>query len=179
MAEYAKNLIIYGSPKSNSFTAKLLKEELKNLDGDFDVFNCFETPPKPCDACNACEVEYGCKNKDLDLFFKKFEMAQNIILAFPVYNGSFPAPLKALIDRFQWLYSARFSQNIKPPIKNKRNCVLVITKGSDTDYTNIILEQIKPLFTISGCTLKRVVMLKNTDNMSVTDELNPTITNFD
>ncbi len=179
MKNYAKNLIIYGSPKADSFTAKLLKAELKNIDGDFEVFNCFETPPIPCNACNLCEIKYGCKNSDLDLFFKKFEMAERIIMAFPVYNGSFPAPLKALIDRFQWLYSARFSQNIMPPIKNKRDFILVITKGSDTDYTDIILEQIKPLFTISGCTLRRIVMLKNTDNISVSDDFKPIITNFD
>jgi hypothetical protein len=55
----------------------------------------------------------------------------------------------------------------------------VVTKGSDVDYTDIILEQIKPLFTISGCTLKRITMLKNTDNISITDEFKPTITNFD
>lgn len=179
MAEYTKNLIIYGSPKSNSFTAKLLKNELKTLDGDFDVFNCFETPPLPCDACNTCEVKNGCKHNDLDLFFKKFEAAKRVIFAFPVYNGSFPAPLKALIDRFQWLYSARFCRNIKPPIKNQRECILVITKGSDKDYTDIILEQIKPLFTISGCSLKKIVALKNTDNLSVSDIFMPIITNFD
>lgn len=172
------NLIIYGSPKNNSFTARLLKTVTDSLNGKTAYYNCFEASPLPCDACNLCATQDGCKHKDLDDFFNQFEKAKHIIFAFPVYNGSFPAPLKALIDRFQRFYSARFIRNVRPPMKGNRLCTLVITKGSSKDLTPLILEQLNPVFTICGCKLKQTIVLKNTDNLSQKDELCPIITEY-
>lgn len=172
------NLVIFGSPKNDSFTAKLLKTVTSSLSGKTVYYNCFEASPFPCDACNLCVTQNACKYKDLDEFFNQFENAKHIIFAFPIYNGSFPAPLKALIDRFQRFYSARFSRNIKPPMKGNRLCTLVITKGSNKDLTPLILEQLSPVFTICGCKLKKTVVLKNTDSLTVHDTFYPIITEY-
>ena len=158
------NFIIYGSPNKNSFTMELLRQSERQSLENACFFNCFEARPTPCDGCGFCKASDGCKFDDLNDFFKDFERAENVILAFPVYNGSFPAPLKSLIDRFQWLYNARFFKNKRPPIGGKRDVTLVITAGSKKNPLPLITSQLKPLFTISGCKLKKAVMLLNTDN---------------
>lgn len=162
-----KNFIIYGSPNKNSFTMELLRQN----EGDFlknsYFYNCFEAAPKPCDGCGFCKTADGCKFSDLNDFFENFKKSDRVVFAFPVYNGGFPAPMKSLIDRFQQLYNARFFKNMRPPIEGQREVTLIITAGSKADPLPLITAQLKPLFTISGCNLKRAVMLLSTDNEPV------------
>lgn len=159
-----KTVIIYASPKADSFTAKLLKEKFGDRHGAF-FFNCFEEMPKPCFDCGLCKTKVGCAFPDLDLFFEKFEKAERVIFAFPVYNNGLPAPLKALVDRFQRFYNARFVLNKKPPIKGNREVFVLMTCGSDEDPSKAVLKQLTPMFTISGCTLKEHIIIKGTDKL--------------
>ena len=116
-------LIIYGSPNKNSFTMELLKKVTAEKFENSYVYDCFENSPNPCDGCGFCKVKDSCKFDDLNQFFENFKKAEKIFFAFPVYNGSFPAPLKALIDRFQIFYNARFFKNKRPPIEGVRQAV--------------------------------------------------------
>lgn len=157
------NLIIYGSPNKNSFTMKLLKEVTKGISEDAYLYNCFDNSPAPCDGCGACKVSDKCKFNDLDEFFENFKNARKVFFVFPVYNGSFPAPMKSLIDRFQFLYNARFFKNKRPPIEGKRDVTLVITAGGKSDPLPLITAQLTPLFTVCGCKLKKAFVLTGTD----------------
>lgn len=158
------NLIIYGSPNKSSFTMELLKKATAENFNDAYFYDCFEKMPIPCDGCGVCKITDGCKFSDLTEFFKSFASAKKVFFAFPVYNGSFPAPMKALIDRFQFLYNARFFKNKRPPIEGKRDVTLVITAGGSDDPLPLITAQLKPLFTVCGCTFKKAIMLIDTDN---------------
>ena len=61
----------------------------------------------------------------------KLEDADAVIVATPVYNLSFPAPMKALFDRFQRYYEAHFRRKIAQPItKHKKS----ITFGNRRRY---------------------------------------------
>ena len=173
-----KSLIVFGSPKHNSFTAKLVNGIKPIFGDDCITYDCFKMSPAPCDACNHCQKTDGCKFTDLNEFFDNFEKAEEIIIAFPLYNGSFPAPLKALIDRFQRFYNKRFALGIKPPMKGKRDVTLIITSGSKTDHLPQIISQLSPLFTISGCTLKKAIILNGTDSLSPNQKLNPKTIEF-
>ena len=154
----ANTLVIFASPNKNSFTMELLKStDIKVNSVDF--FDCFKASPIPCDGCGLCKKQKGCKYSDLDDFFARFEQSQNIIIAFPIYNGCFPAPLKSLLDRFQRFYNARFVRNERPPIKGMRDVTLVITAGSNNDPLPLITAMLKPVFTICGCKLKKAIML--------------------
>lgn len=174
----SKDIVIYGSPKNNSFTKKLLEYHCEKPLDSLDFFDCYKMSPTPCTDCGFCKENDGCIFKDLDGFFDSFLKAENIIIAFPIYNGSFPAPLKALLDRFQRFYSARFFRNKKLFNSHKRNVTLVITAGSDFDPLPLILPQIKPIFTICGCELKKAVLLTNTDRLKINDKINPKIINY-
>ena len=104
--------------------------------------------------------------------FEYFKNSDEVFFAFPVYNGSFPAPLKALIDRFQIFYNARFFKNKHPPIEGVRQVTLIITAGGKIDPLPLITAQLKPIFTVCGCKLKKAVVLSGTDGdatLSTTD----------
>lgn len=158
------NLIIYGSPNKTSFTMELLKKTAAEKLNNAIIYDCFNEMPSPCDGCGLCKVKDACKFSDLTEFFESFKGAKEVFFAFPVYNGSFPAPLKALIDRFQIFYNARFFKNKRPPIDGKREVTLVITAGGKADPLHLITAQLKPLFTVCGCSLKKVVALIGTDS---------------
>lgn len=158
-----ETLILFGSPAKHSFTMELLKKTAaKKLENAF-FYDCFKNNPIPCNGCGFCKKNDGCKFNDLTDFFEQFKQAKEIIFAFPVYNGSFPAPMKAVIDRFQFFYNARFFKNKRPPVDGIRNVTLVITAGGKADPLPLITAQLTPLFTVCGCRLKKAVMLINTD----------------
>ena len=74
----------------------------------------------------------ACRKKDLDAFFDKFAAADVIVFAMPVYNLGMPAPMKALFDRFQRYYNARYERNVIYSFKKERKGVLLVTSGNDS-----------------------------------------------
>ena len=174
-----KNLVVFGSPSRDSFTAQLLNEMLERLPGGAVIFDCFATPPAPCDGCGRCKTEAGCRHGDLDGFFTPFAEADQVIFAFPVYNNSFPAPLKALIDRFQLFYNARFSRHEKHPVPGRREVTVLLTRGGPQDVSELVLAQLRPVFTVTGCVLKRCVVLTDTDRLTPGQPLHPVMTDYE
>ncbi|MGN1202278.1 MAG: flavodoxin family protein [Eubacterium sp.] len=141
-----KLLIIKGSPRENGVSAELINQVKKYfLDCEIKEYDTFKMAPAPCNDCKYCEYHDGCSNKDLDLFFEDFEAADYIAFFTPVYNNFFPAPLKAVIDRFQRYYSARFKRGAKPPIEKHKRVGVVIVSGSNArqcaDYMTSTLKQ--------------------------------------
>ena len=96
-------LIIDGSGRQNGYTKKQI-EYFKSI-CDYEnviTFELFKEQLKFCDGCNYCEANEKCRHRDLDSFFESFEKTDLIVFASPLYNGTFSAPLKALLDRFQF-----------------------------------------------------------------------------
>ena len=98
-------LVIFGSAKKNGFTGLLLQRELsqnrEKYPGPVRFFYCFEHFIAPCSGCGECSQTGRCRHGDLAAFHRDFLAATQLVFAFPVYNGSVPAPLKALLDRFR------------------------------------------------------------------------------
>lgn len=163
--DHKNTLVIFGSPHKNRHTAKLLNEFLHEHNiSEYVMFNCYEESPLPCNDCGWCKLQDHCVLPDLKNFYNQFEQSELVIMAFPVYNGSFPAPLKALIDRFQVYYNARFSRGIRPPIAVAKKVYILLTSGSGKDYSNLILEQLSPVFTITNCNLAGIICMASTDS---------------
>ena len=131
-----KVMALMGSPRKSGYTAKLLGTLLREFPKgtDIEIVNLYELSPVPCNACGYCKAVNGCSKKDLEEFFKKFETADVIIFATPIYFMGVPAPLKALIDRFQRYYEARFRRNVKHPIEKRRKAALIVTSGRRSVY---------------------------------------------
>lgn len=141
-----KMLIINGSPRDNGVSAELINQVKKYfIDCEIKQYDTYKMAPAPCTDCRYCEYHNGCSNKDLDFFFYDFEQADYILFFSPIYNNFFPALLKAIIDRFQRYYSARFKRGANPPIEKHRKVGVVIVSGSNArqcaDYMNATLKQ--------------------------------------
>ncbi len=161
-----KILVVNSSPKKDGYTQKLLDAFLEECPKTAQIkyVSAFELNAKPCNDCGYCHNNNSCKFRDLDEFYKDFEVADLIVFATPIYNFSFPAPLKSIFDRFQRYYNARFTRNEKPPISKKRNAIILSTCGSGDEYGfEVIKHQAKSAFTVLNVELCGFVGAKNTD----------------
>ena len=168
-----KLLIVNSSPRKNGVCAEVINQVKPGFsDCEIKEYEAYKLAPAPCIACNYCETHDGCSNKDLDAFFEDFEDADYIAFFSPVYNGFFPAPLKAIIDRFQRYYSARFCRGANPPIEKPKSVGLVVTSGSagknarvNADY---MFNTLKQCFEVLNGDVKARYYIPGTDNKSYT-----------
>lgn len=163
-------LALTASPRKTGYTAKLLGALLREFPKGtaIEIVNLYELDPTPCNACGYCRAVNGCTKKDLEDFFKKFENADIIIFATPIYFMGVPAPMKALIDRFQRYYEARFRRGVKHPIEKHRKAALIVTSGSDGEIGfEVIKHQLLQAFTVLNIELCGSMLARNTDKCGV------------
>ncbi len=143
-------LIIDGSSRQNGFTKKQIDFLKENVDCEnITVYEAYKNKFEFCDGCNFCEANEKCKFSDLDGFFERFENADLIVFASPIYNGSFSSPLKALIDRFQFYYTYFYKHNKTQKITKRRMGVLLTSSGRVGEkWLSIMEEQLKFAFSI-------------------------------
>ncbi len=123
-------LVIKGSYRENGFTNRIWKDAVRDLENtEIKIFDTYSHKFKFCKGCNYCEEAGKCVYRDLDEFFKTFENADVIIFSSPVYNGSFAAPVKAIIDRFQVYYTSFYKNAKTQPIKKHRKVILLAAAG--------------------------------------------------
>lgn len=161
-----KALIWFGSPHKVGYTAQMVNELANALSDDTEIFiyNCYEENPRPCIDCGFCKQQEGCSSSDLDGLYAALEESNILIIASPVYNMGFPSPLKAVIDRMQRYYNARFSLGKKPPIPAAKRAYLLLTAGSGEGVSFCIIhQQLEQMFTILNAKLKKTVLLSSTD----------------
>ena len=151
-------LAVMASPRKSGYTAKLLGSLLREFPKgtNIEIVNLYDLNPVPCNACGYCKAGNGCSKKDLEDFFKKFETTDIIIFATPIYFMGVPAPFKALIDRFQRYYEARFRRNMKNPIEKHRKAALIVIK-----------HQLLQAFTVLNIELCGATLARNTDKCGV------------
>ena len=163
-------MAIMASPRKTGYTAKLLGSLLREFPKgtNFEIVNLYELNPTPCNACGYCKTGNGCSKKDLEDFFKKFETADVIVFATPIYFMGVPAPFKALIDRFQRYYEARFRRNMKNPIEKRRKAIIMVTSGSDGEIGyEVIKHQLMQAFTVLNIELCGTMLARNTDKCGI------------
>ena len=165
-----KVMALMGSPRKSGYTAKLLGTLLREFPKgtEIEIVNLYELNPTPCNACGYCKAVNGCSKKDLEDFFKKFETADVIVFATPIYFMGMPAPMKALVDRFQRYYEARFRRNVKHPIEKRRKAALIVTSGSDGEIGyEVVKHQLLQAFSVLNIELSGVMLARNTDKCGV------------
>lgn len=163
--EAKRVLIIKGSERSGSFTNSLCLEAQELLaDCQIDVFDACKERFAFCNGCNFCESHDRCVHDDLSSFFESFENADLIIFSSPVYNGTFTAPIKALIDRFQVYYTSFYRNGKVQPIKKRRKAILIAAAGRDGEKCIDFMKwQLKCAFSILNIELLGTVLCSYTD----------------
>lgn len=164
--------ILKGSPNKNGFTEHILNAFLENFpDASTEIFDAYTVNAKPCIDCKFCSKTFGCASKDLDDFFKSYESCDIFVAAFPIHFLSLPAPMKSILDRFQKYFSARFSLDIKKPVKKERIGVLISSCGSkDETGFSVTLKQWKMAFSVSGIKQIQTIYVSDTDSRDISEE---------
>ncbi len=167
-----KLLMLDGSPRTESMSStlgdRLVKSEQEKL--EIYRYNAYKMSVKPCMGCGWCDKNIGCVFDDMDEFLADFEAADYFVITTPVYNGGVPAPLKAIVDRFQCYYALRFAHGKKPPIAKPKRAALVITAGSKGEGREYIEKMFKQQFTVLNTTLVTTVFVDSTDTKLVGDD---------
>lgn len=110
-----KVLIINGSPHANGNTAIAIKELVKTFEAqgvEAEVCHIGNKDIRGCIACGKCSELGKCVFNDaVNEIAPKFEEADGLVVASPVYYASANATLIACLDRL--LYSTGFDKTMK------------------------------------------------------------------
>ena len=159
-------LVLFGSPKRDRPTGELLDAFLKQLpvQAHVEEYHCFSSPLVPCDGCGACDVQGQCRHRDGDVLWDQLEQADVLIVATPIYFMSYPAPMKAVVDRLQRYWSIRFVLGKKPTIQRPKKGFLLTTSGSEGDQADVVRRQTRMFFSILNTHFCGEVDWTHTDN---------------
>lgn len=172
-------LNIFGSPHKDGFTALLNNCVLDHINNKYglNVIYSYDRNVRACIDCKLCATKEQCcfdDMNDIDIMLKESDL---IIIATPIYNMSFPSPLKAMVDRMQRYFAARFVLGKKPVIKKHKHAILLVTCGSKNDgEADVVQEQLKRMFTVINADLVGTILWNDTDNEEFDLEFNITET---
>lgn len=163
-----KMLVLYGSPHEAGTTAKLLKAFLEPFLAEeaweIQQLSAYGLHAEPCIGCGFCKTKEACRYTDLDDFDSRLRESDLLVVASPVYCFSFPAPLKAVLDRTQRYFEARFALGKKPAIEKHRKAVLLLTMGSREEFGVQVPEyQLRRTFSVMNTELTHIVLWEGTD----------------
>ena len=173
LSEKKELLVLFCSPHRAGNTGRLLKAFLDGLPPEVTVtvYDAYKERPGPCVDCGYCSKKQGCSKRDLDGFMEAFERSDYFVVAAPVYYNALPAPGKAVLDRFQRYFSARFSLAIRPPVQKPKRAALLLTCGSsETAGFAAIRSQMKRACTVLHTALAGCVFVKETDRFPAGQE---------
>jgi len=138
---------LMGSPRRKGNTAKVLDlfENLLTKNGhEVDRINIVDYEINGCVGCQTCQDEMhapGCRQDDDAVeIFKRLMAADAIVYASPLYTYSFPAQMKALVDRQNCLVKAYGTPDCVALLRGKRTALLVTCGGSVEDNADLIQE---------------------------------------
>ena len=110
-----KVLIINGSPRVNGNTSIAVAEMVKTFEAEgieAEVCQIGSKPVRGCIACGSCHTKGRCAFDDVvNELAPKFEAADGLVVASPVYYASANATLIACLDRL--FYSTHFDKTMK------------------------------------------------------------------
>lgn len=138
-----KVLIINGSPNLNGATFRAISEmtsifEENNM--EYEIINIGNRDIRGCIDCSSCRVNFKCVFDDVvNEVAEKFESADGLILASPVYYASANGSLISLLDRL--FHSTKFNKTMKVGAS-----IAVARRGGITATH----DELNKYFTISG-----------------------------
>lgn len=110
-----KVLILNGSPRANGNTSVAINEMVSVFDKEgvsYEVVNVANKEVRGCIACESCGEKGKCVFDDIvNEIAPKFEEADGLIVASPVYYASANATLVAVLQRL--FYSTHFDKTMK------------------------------------------------------------------
>ena len=170
-------LVFFGSPHRHGHTAHLLRAFLQPFHDrrqyEIRIISAYDEDIAPCRACGFCQRTEACSIHDMDQIDSMIRRAELLVFATPVYNLTFPAPPKAIVDRFQRYFEARFALGLRPPIEKPKKAALLMTLGSkDMFGAEVVEKQLRMAFSVMNTQLEEVVAWPGTDRPEGKEQLN-------
>ena len=106
------------------------------------------------------------KYSDLDVAYSLLKSIPNVITISPIYNLSFPAPLKAIFDRFQLYFNLRAKDSI---IKKKVILILSCGRKMNKTHISVVVTQAYFIFKSINADIKKIIIIDNTDKIKAFD----------
>jgi len=104
-------LALYGSPKSDGFSSGIhdaLLKPLRDAGINVTVFNPYHKKVLPCNACYFCRSNERCVHyDDMAGIYEMLMSCSLVTVSSPVYFSGIASPLKAIIDRCQFIWERR------------------------------------------------------------------------
>jgi multimeric flavodoxin WrbA len=145
MGRYSmKVMTILGSPKNKGNTATVLGmfEEIISKSNEIDRVNVRDCDINGCLGCYACQRtpdEPACVQKDdAGSTLERMIDADAVVYATPLYDWSFSAQLKALLDRHLCLVTGYASPAYKSLVEGKKMALLVTCGGPVENNADLI-----------------------------------------
>lgn len=157
--------VIFASPRQTGFTAHVTNAFLSVANDGVETVDIYSVAPSPCVACGECQKTYKCPRTDLDSVFNKIKNSDRLIFASPVYNYSFPSPMKAFLDRLQPFYE----KGIINPSKTKRAFLITTCAQSGKYSFDIVRRQSAMAFSLLGFDFFGEIMIPFTDKNGLPD----------
>lgn len=101
-----KATVLFASSNENGKTKQLLDAFLTECNHGIHIYNMHNENIQPCIGCGMCDKTHKCFMNDTEKILSDIFSSDYIIFASPVYNYSFPAPMKAFLDRLQPYFEA-------------------------------------------------------------------------
>ena len=138
-----KVLMINGSPRQGSNTLMALSEMEKVFQQngiETEILNIGKSDIRGCVACQSCYKTGKCVFNDIvNEAAEKFEKADGLVVASPVYYASANSTVTAFLDRM--FYSSHFDKTMKV------GAAIAVARRGGTSAT---FDQLNKYFTISG-----------------------------
>ena len=127
-------LAVSGSPHVSGVSAGMLHSALEAFRtgrDEIETVACYDMQISPCSDCGFCKIApYRCAICDgMEKIYGLIDWSDVIILAFPLYYNSFPAPLKLIVDRTMCLYRRRFLGAVKP--EHMKTGIALVSAGDE------------------------------------------------
>jgi multimeric flavodoxin WrbA len=128
------------------------------------ILDSYALALKPCTHCGYCQKNPACVNKDFLPVDAALQSADILVIASPVYVLGFPAPLKALLDRSQQYFEAKYARNSIPIRKPKKAMFLSAHGSKDGKGVCFMEEQLQLVFKVFNAELNATITAHNTDS---------------
>lgn len=158
-----KAVILNASPRRDGNTDQLVNIFLSECDCESIIYNMYDENIEPCIACDTCSSTGECFMNENKHILDELFSCDYVIFASPIYCYSFPAPMKAFLDRLQPYYS---DEKYKNPASDRKGFVLATCGKSGKFGIDVIEKQSRIAFIELSASFEGIYLFPDTDKQS-------------
>lgn len=162
-----KVLGILGSPRRGGNSEILLDKALegaKSAGPAAEKLVLNELKFAPCQECGGCSRSGKCIIDDeMQIIYKKIDEAGVLVLASPIFFGSLPAQVKAMIDRYQCRWIEKYVLGKKATKTTKKGFLILVSASNRDKFFKNAESIVKNFFAVLDITFAGNLYCPNID----------------